>query len=213
MYERIVERIAFTMALGGIVALTGCGGGGGTGPVDPGYTTGTVSGTVTVDGAGLAGVVVGLTGKGTQTTSANGAFTFTQVAAGTHSITITVPAEYELAAGESAQKSVTVTAGQTSTVAWSLRPLVPTTITTDTVRLTASSFQPATLTVKAGSTIVWINGQAILHTVTPEGHSQWTRVETSATGEILRATLNTPGEYEYRCEIHAGMTGEIKVQP
>lgn len=212
MYEDIVSRIVLVLAIGTLATLAACGGGGG-GPVGTVNTTGTVSGTITVDGSGLAGVVVGLTGKGTQTTSASGAYTFTEVAAGTHTVTITVPTGHELGANETAQKSVTVTAGQTSTVSWALRPLVATTITTDTVRLSASSFQPSTVTVKAGSTIVWINGQAILHTVTPDGHSQWTRVETSATGEILRATLNTPGDYEYHCEIHAGMTGEIVVQP
>jgi plastocyanin len=205
----------FARWVGGAVVLglmmIGCDGGGGTTTPQP--QTGTVSGTVMSQGAGVSGVQVALTGKGTQTTNSSGAFTFTQVTAGTHSIAITLPEDLELDGTETLQKSVTVTAGQTATVSWALKPAGPTTITTETVNMGASSFQPATVTVKAGSTIRWVNGSAILHTITPDGHTAWNRVETSATGEVLRVTLNNAGEYEYHCEIHAGMNGEIVVQP
>lgn len=199
---------------GGAAVLTlvaACSGGGGT--TTPTPQTGTVSGTVTAGGSGLSGVTVALPGKGTQTTGGTGAFSFTQVATGGHILTLTVPSGFELDAGQTAEKAVTVSAGQTATVSWALRQNDPGTVTTQTVNLNAATFSPSTVTVKAGSTIRWVNTQAILHTITPDGHTQWNRLETSATGEVLRVTINTPGEYDYHCEVHSGMNGEIVVQP
>ena len=202
-------RWAGGAAVLGLVAA--CGGGNGT--TTPPPQTGAVSGTVTASGSGVSGATVALPGKGTQTTSATGAFSFTQVAAGSHILTLTVPSGFELDAGQTAQKPVTVSAGQTATVGWVLRQNNPGTVTTETVNMNAATFSPSIVTVKAGSTIRWVNTQAILHTITPDGHTQWNRVETSATGEVLRVTINTPGEYEYHCEVHSGMNGEIVVQP
>lgn len=190
--------------------MAACSGGGGT--TTPTPQTGTVSGSVTASGSGVSGATVALPGKGTQTTAGNGTFSFTDVAAGGHTLTLTVPAGFELDAGQTADKAVTVSAGQTATVSWLLRQDEPGAVTTETVNLNAASFSPSSVTVKAGSTIRWVNTQAILHTITPDGHTQWNRVETSATGEVMRVTINTPGEYDYHCEIHAGMNGEIVVR-
>lgn len=206
----VMQSLVRTGLIAAIGLVMGCGGGDG-GTTAP--TRGTINGTVSADGSGLADVVVALPGKGTQTTSGSGTFNFTEVAAGAHTLTLTLPEGFELEAGQTAESSVTVTAGQTATVNWTLRAAGPTETTTETVQMTSSSFSPAAVTVKAGSTVIWVNQQAILHTITPEGHSQWERVETSATGEVLRVTLDTPGEYEYHCEVHAGMSGEITVQP
>lgn len=205
-------RLAGAAAVLGLIAS--CGGGGGTTVPAP-TPTGTVSGTVTADGNALAGAQVALPGKGTQTTSSTGAFTFTQVATGTHTLTLTMPANHELGTGETLQKPVTVTAGQTATIGWSLRRVTATTVTTDTVRLSGTSFSPSRLTVKVGSTVVWVNTNSTFHTVTPDGHTQWARAETSGAGEVTRATLNAAGEFDYFCEPHQsqGMTGEIVVQP
>ena len=93
-------------------------------------------------------------------------------------------------------------------------PTGPSTSTVDTVRLTGVAFEPANLTVRPGRTVVWVNTQAIFHTVTPQGHTQWTRATTSAPGEVLRVTFNSAGEFPYVCEPHAsaGMVGRITVQ-
>jgi hypothetical protein len=72
-------------------------------------TTGTVTGTVTANGSPVPGATVALDGR-TATTDANGAFSFTAVDAGTHTVTVT-------ADGFSCDpRTTTVTAGQTSTV-------------------------------------------------------------------------------------------------
>lgn len=198
--------------LGISAALVSCGGGGG-GTVTPPVTTGTVSGSVTNGGAGVSGVVISLPGKGTQTTSSSGAYTFTQVNAGSHTLTLTLPSEFELASGETLEKSVSVTAGQTATVNWALQAKAATS-TVDTVRLSGTSFEPSNLTIKAGRTVVWVNTQSIAHTVTPDGHTAWQRTETSAPGEVLRVTMNSTGSFDYYCEPHRsqGMTGRIVVE-
>jgi plastocyanin len=198
-------------AFAGLVAA--CGGDGGTDP-PPQTTTGTVNGTVTSNGAGVSGATVTLAGKGAVTTGSAGAYTFTQVNAGTHTITLTVPDDQELAGTETAEKSVAVTAGQTATINWTLAPKAPQTATTDTIRLSGTTFSPSSLTVKVGSTIVWVNTQNIFHTVTPNGHSKWSRTETSSTGEVLRVTINEAGTFDYFCEPHQsqGMTGRLVVQ-
>lgn len=192
--------------------FVGCDGdGGGTTPP----ATGTVSGVVTADGSGIGGVQVTLPGKGTAATSADGAYSFTQVATGSHTLAISVPDHLELGASETESKTVTVVGGQTVTANWSLRTPPPTEVTVDTVRLVGTTFQPSSLTVKSGSTIVWVNTEAMVHTVTPDGHSQWTRAETNSVGEVTRATITATGSYDYYCEPHrsAGMTGTIVVQP
>lgn len=86
--------------------------------------------------------------------------------------------------------------------------------TVDTVRLTGTAFEPEELTIRPGRTVVWVNTQPILHTVTPEGHTQWTSRSSSTVGEVMRVTFNTAGAFPYYCEPHrsAGMTGRITVQ-
>lgn len=200
-------------ALAAISFLAACGGDGGGTTTEP--TVGTVAGTVTSSGSGLAGVQVTLTGKAAVVTGSDGRYTVTGVARGTHTITISVPTGQELSAGEAAEKSVTVSAGQTSTVNWSLQASTPAGATVDTVRMSGTTFSPSSLTVKTGSTIVWVNMESMTHTVTPDGHSQWARAESSSPGEVTRATITEAGTFNYYCEPHrsSGMTGRIVVQP
>lgn len=87
--------------------------------------------------------------------------------------------------------------------------------TVDTVRLTGAAFEPENLTIRPGRTVVWVNTQPVFHTVTPDGHSQFSRATSSTVGEVLRVTFNSAGAFAYFCEPHraAGMTGRITVQP
>jgi plastocyanin len=81
----------------------------------------------------------------------------------------------------------------------------------NTVTIAGTSFSPSTLTVAAGTTVTW-NAQNTGHTITPQGHTQWSRVDVSSTGTVLEVTFATPGTYNYFCEPHSGMTGRIVVQ-
>lgn len=70
-------------------------------------------------------------------------------------------------------------------------------------------FQPASLTVKAGTTVTWKNTGAVAHTVTADdasfdsGHV--------APGASFQHTFATAGTYAFHCAIHRSMTGTIVV--
>ncbi len=84
-------------------------------------------------------------------------------------------------------------------------------VATDAVHIKNFAFSPATVTVKAGSTVVWTNDDGIQHDVTFDG------------GGIKSATLNhndtfshtfpTAGTYHYICSIHPFMHGTVIVTP
>ena len=70
-------------------------------------------------------------------------------------------------------------------------------------------FQPADLTVAAGSTVTWTNTGAATHTVkwsegTPESSGL-------AAGATYDRTFDAAGSYPYVCGIHGSMSGTITV--
>jgi cytochrome c peroxidase len=89
-------------------------------PIKPLPTTGTISGAVSSNSVMLAGVGLTLSNGRTATTGTNGGFSFADVEAGAYTLSIAVPAGYELAGGEASSKAVTVTAGNASRVDFSV---------------------------------------------------------------------------------------------
>lgn len=87
---------------------------------------------------------------------------------------------------------------------------------TVTVRMGATSFSPANVTITQGSTVRWVNDQAIAHTITPNNPAQagaWTSQNIAATTNAqFSHTFTTTGTYPYHCNLHSGMTGNITVQ-
>ena len=81
-----------------------------------------------------------------------------------------------------------------------------------------SQFSPATLTVPAGTTVTWQNGDAVAHTVTSATGSTDTYDMALATGTVSHQ-FATAGTYNYYCKNHGangtpptGMHGTITVQ-
>ena len=70
------------------------------------------------------------------------------------------------------------------------------------------SFNPSSLTVKAGTTVTWTNKDSATHTVTGSG---WESGELP-TGTTYSHKFDTAGTYAYHCSIHPSMTGTIIVQ-
>lgn len=71
-------------------------------------------------------------------------------------------------------------------------------------------FQPAQVTVPAGTTITWRNGGQRPHTATAtNGAFDTGPVQPGAEAS---ATLTNPGRYEYFCQFHDGMVGTIVVE-
>ena len=83
---------------------------------------------------------------------------------------------------------------------------------------TVDQFNPATLTVAAGTTVTWENGDAVTHTVTSATGSADTYDLALASGTVSHQ-FTTAGTYNYYCRNHGlngtpptGMHGTITVQ-
>jgi plastocyanin len=88
----------------------------------------------------------------------------------------------------------------------------PPAATGDAVTIANFAFDPATLTVKAGTTVTWTNTDSATHTVA-WGDGTPASGPLSAGGSTYARTFDTPGTFAYRCGIHASMTGTIVVEP
>lgn len=85
-----------------------------------------------------------------------------------------------------------------------------------------SDFDPQSLTIQVGETVVWENTASFAHTVTsydvPDGASSFDSGNMEG-GETFEHTFQTAGTYKYRCTIHSsssnggysGMIGEVVV--
>jgi plastocyanin len=65
-------------------------------------------------------------------------------------------------------------------------------------------FQPAALTITAGTTVVWFNGSDAPHTVTsdPTAPTAFGTTSNVTAGKTFGLIFNTPGTYHYHCTIH-----------
>ena len=131
------------------LALASCDGGGGGGT---GTDNGRVAGSVTAGGAGVQGAAIAMTGGGNATTNASGQFAIENVAVGNRTLTLTVPNGFQLAAGQTAARSVSVSAGQTANVSWQLTQTPQTGRIEGTVTAGGTGVQGVTLTLTGGGT-------------------------------------------------------------
>ena len=73
------------------------------------------------------------------------------------------------------------------------------------------AYSPVPLTVKAGTTVTWINHDDIPHTVdSTQGKFKSAALDTDDKFEFK---FSEAGEYPFYCRIHPKMTGKIVVQP
>ena len=79
------------------------------------------------------------------------------------------------------------------------------------VKIANFTFDPPTLTVKAGTTVTWINADDIPHVVSEKDGKF--RSSALDTGDKFSQTFSTAGAVEYFCAIHPHMTGKIVVTP
>ena len=82
-------------------------------------------------------------------------------------------------------------------------------VATDAVHIKNFAFSPATITVKAGSTVVWTNDDAIQHDVTFDGGGITSSVLNH--NDTFSHTFPTAGTYHYICSIHPFMHGTVIV--
>lgn len=79
---------------------------------------------------------------------------------------------------------------------------------TVTVRITDLAFVPAVITVRAGDVVQWVNQDIIEHTATAKGGEFDVAVPLNATAH---AAMSKEGRFDYFCQFHPNMTGEIVV--
>jgi plastocyanin len=84
--------------------------------------------------------------------------------------------------------------------------------TPNTVVIDDFTYGPATLTVAAGTKVVWTNDDADPHTVTSETDPKLLKSPPLDTGESFAFTFEKPGTYRYFCSLHPHMQGVIVVQ-
>jgi len=73
------------------------------------------------------------------------------------------------------------------------------------------TFNPQTLTVKAGTTVTWTNKDDIPHGIAATGNA-FKRSAALDTDDHYSFTFTTPGTYQYFCFLHPHMTGTIVVE-
>jgi plastocyanin len=80
---------------------------------------------------------------------------------------------------------------------------------THTVTMDGTSYAPATIVVKKGETVTWVNKDPFPHTVTAAGKFDSRSI--AANGKwTYRATKR--GEFPYICTLHPNMKGTLKVE-
>jgi plastocyanin len=78
------------------------------------------------------------------------------------------------------------------------------------VRIDNFTFKDPVLTVKKGTTVTWINGDDIPHTVVAKDGTFKSKVLDS--GDRFTFTFAKPGQFGYFCSLHPRMTGTIIVK-
>jgi len=73
------------------------------------------------------------------------------------------------------------------------------------------TFNPAALTVKAGTTVTWINKDDIPHAIA-SATGAFTKSKALDTDDTFSFTFTTPGTYKYFCYLHPRMVGSIVVE-
>jgi plastocyanin len=85
---------------------------------------------------------------------------------------------------------------------------------TTAVTIQLFQYQPGQLEIKAGTTVTWVNQDDIRHTVTlgtPERRDDNVQLDFPAKGATAGFTFDHPGIYEYFCDRHPSMRGQIRV--
>lgn len=93
----------------------------------------------------------------------------------------------------------------------SLAPVAHAATTDVKVSIENFTFEPAEITVPAGSTVAWVNHDDIPHTVTSS--EKLFKSPALDTDDGYTMTFDKPGTYPYFCGLHPHMTGTVVVTP
>jgi plastocyanin len=96
-------------------------------------------------------------------------------------------------AAQQQKTSLTVTAGE------------------QTINISNYAFNPATITISAGTTVTWTNSDSATHKVVSDSNPAAFSSGDITQGGTYLFTFSTPGTYDYHCQIHPSMKGTITV--
>ncbi len=78
-----------------------------------------------------------------------------------------------------------------------------------TVAINHFAFHPPTLTIKAGSAVIFSNTSKVTHTATRKGSFNTGRIKP---GSSVRIRFQQKGSFAYHCSIHPFMHGKVIVE-
>ena len=81
----------------------------------------------------------------------------------------------------------------------------------ETITISGFAFKAATVTVKPGTTVVWVNEDAAPHIVADKAGKF--KSATLNKGDKFTQTFAQAGTIDYVCAIHPAMTGKVVVAP
>jgi plastocyanin len=79
------------------------------------------------------------------------------------------------------------------------------------VSISRMQFVPATIRVKAGEQVTWVNNEPMPHTVTSQNNGLLAS-DRLGRGSTFTHTFKQPGTYTYYCALHPSMTGTVIVK-
>lgn len=90
----------------------------------------------------------------------------------------------------------------------STEPIETSLVMKASVEISNFAFNPATLTVKKGTTITWTNNDQAPHAIKSESFNS----DILKNGQKYSMTFGDAGVFNYACSIHPSMTGQIIVE-
>ena len=89
--------------------------------------------------------------------------------------------------------------------------IAPSDASTDSrIRVVDLAYQPGTLTIELGSSVLWVNEGALPHTVTARDGTSDSGILAAA--DVYQQTFEQVGRFEYFCTLHPDMVGVINVR-
>jgi plastocyanin len=76
------------------------------------------------------------------------------------------------------------------------------------VEISNFAFNPATLTIKKGTTVTWTNNDKAPHAIKSESFNS----DILKNGQTYSMTFSDSGAFNYSCSIHPSMAGQIIVE-
>jgi plastocyanin len=102
-------------------------------------------------------------------------------------------------------------AGMPGATASTASTAAPAPVAGNAVAIKNFAFSPASLTVKVGTTVTWINQDTDAHTVTTQNNAGPLSSQALTTGQTYSYTFTKAGTYSYLCTIHPFMTATVTV--